>query len=368
MAGLRMILRSVQRHRRAFRWACGAGCVVALLLLGPRAHPWRGQVSLPPVPQDPAALDAWIADRERAAGPLRPDTRARIVWADPAHPARTACAMVYLHGFTASQGEGAPVHADLARAFGCNLYLARLPGHGLRAPDAMRGLSAAGLMQGAAAALAIGRAIGDRVVLIGTSTGGALALALAAQHPRAVAGLVLWSPLVRERGDRLDPLFRPWGVPLMWLVHNHGHAVTHEPAMGPIWTGDVHLDGYVALAELTRGQMTRATFRRVTAPVFLGYYDRDPAHQDPTVSVAAMLTMFDQLGTPPQARRKVDFPGADSHVIVSPLRSHAAAAVCRATRDALHDLMGLDPAPGAGPAPCAGIAAPARGSQPDSGG
>ncbi|MBB2156669.1 alpha/beta fold hydrolase [Gluconacetobacter diazotrophicus] len=337
------------------RLAAALVVLAVLVLAGPRVRPWTGAVPLPSVPRDPAALDAWIAAGEKAAGPLRPDTRARVVWADPAHPARTACAIVYLHGFTASQGEGAPLHTGLARLFGCNLYLARLPGHGLRAPDAMRGLTAARLMQGAATALAIGGAIGDRVVVVGSSTGGTLALALAARYPRRVAGLVLWSPLVRERGDRLDPLFRPWGTDLMWLVHNHGHDVTRGAALGPIWTGDVHVDGYVALAELTRGQMTGDTFRRVVVPVFLGYYDRDPAHQDPTVSVPAMLDMFDRLGTSPALRRRVDFPDAGSHVIASPLRSHDAAAVCRATRDDLHDVLGLPYARGVDPALCDAI-------------
>ncbi|GBQ26150.1 alpha/beta hydrolase [Gluconacetobacter azotocaptans] len=332
-----------------WRWVGLAllGALACVFAAGPRVRPWVGDVVLPDVPRDPAALDAWIAAGERRAGALRPDTEARIVWADPAHPARTACTMVYLHGFTASQGEGFPVHRDLARLFGCNLYLSRLPGHGLRAPDAMRGLSAARLMQGAATALAVGRAIGDRVIVIGTSTGGALALALAAQQPQAVSALVLWSPLVRERGSQLDPLLWPWGRSLMWLVHNQGRDVTHEPAVGPIWTGDVHLDGYVALAELTRGLMTDDLFGQVTAPVFMGYYDRDPDHQDPTVSVAAMLRMYDRLGTPAALRRRVDFPDAGAHVIASPLRSHAAAAVCRATRDYLRDVVGLPYAPGA---------------------
>lgn len=341
------------RARRIVLLAAMLGLVIGLVVgLGPRVRPWNGALAMSAVPSDPAALTAWIAAGEAAAGPLRPGAGARIVWADPAHPARTACAIVYLHGFTASQGEGAPVHADLARLFGCNLYLARLPGHGLQAPDAMRGLTAERLAQGAARALAIGGAIGDRVIVIGTSTGGALALDLAARFPQALSGLVLWSPLVRERGNQLDPLFWPWGLQLMWLVHNHGHDVTHAPALGPVWTGDVHVDGYVALAELTRGRMVAPVFHQVTAPVFLGYYDRDPAHTDPTVEVPAMREMFGQLGTPAALRRQVDFPQADSHVIASPLRSRTPDAVCRATRDYLHDVLRLPYAPDGDPAVC----------------
>lgn len=337
----------------AWRWAILLVVVVGLAVgLGPRVRPWTGPVALPKVPGDPVALETWVATGEAAAGPVRPGAQARIIWADPAHPARTACAIVYLHGFTASQGEGAPVHEDLAHLFGCNLYLARLPGHGLQAPDALRGLTAERLEEGAARALAIGGAIGDRVVVIGTSTGGALALDLAARFPHAVSGLVLWSPLVRERGNQLDPLFWPWGLQMIWLLHNHGHDVTHAAALGPIWTGDVHVDGYVALAELTRGRMVEPVFRQVTAPLFLGYYDRDPAHTDPTVDVPAMMRMFGQLGTPQALRRQVDFPQADSHVIASPLRSRTPGAVCRATRDYLHDVLALPYAPDADPTVC----------------
>ncbi len=63
------------------------------------------------------------------------------------------------------------------------------------------------------------------------------------------------------------------------------------------------------------GRCSRRLSARVIAPVFLGYYYRDEQHQDPTVSVAAMLAMYDRLGTPPTFKRKQDFPDAGAHVI-----------------------------------------------------
>ena len=36
---------------------------------------------------------------------------------------KTEYAVVYLHGFSASQEEGDPVHYDFAKKFGCNLFL-----------------------------------------------------------------------------------------------------------------------------------------------------------------------------------------------------------------------------------------------------
>ncbi|MFN1123659.1 alpha/beta hydrolase [Xylella fastidiosa] len=159
--------------RRSWSWLLGILAFFGLVfVLGPRTS-----TALPPivpvsVPNHPNTLTQWLVQREDAAGQLRSDTQAHIVWADPLHPARAGCAMVYLHGFTASQGEGAPLHVKLARAFGCNLYLPRFPGHGLQAMDALRGIDAVQLRQAAAEAVAVARVLGERVVVIGTSMGG----------------------------------------------------------------------------------------------------------------------------------------------------------------------------------------------------
>lgn len=315
----------------------------ALILLGPRVHLEPLTLHRPVVPQQPAALQAYVAQGEDTAGALRPDTRARIVWIDPAHPGKAPCAIVYIHGFGASQGEGAPVHRQLAHDLGCNLYLARLPGHGLVAADAMAGLTAQQLLDGAARALAIGHALGDKVAVIGTSMGGALAIQLAARESDQVDALVLWSPLVREAGNALQPLLWPWGPTYLQYVVNHGSVLVRGQPASPAWAEFTHLDGYKALVELTRGSMDPALYARIHSPVFLGYYYRDEAHQDPTVSVAAMRLMMTALGTPPDLRTEQDFPDAGTHVIASPLRSAASDAVRRATEAFLRKVWRLPP-------------------------
>lgn len=313
----------------------------AVAALGPRARKRELTVTLPPVPEAPQRLQAWVDAHEAAQPGIRPDNQARIVWADPQHPARTACAIVYLHGFGASQGEGAPVHRELARDFGCNLYLSRLPGHGLAAADAMRGLDAQQLVDGAARALAIGHALGDRVIVIGTSMGGALAMQLAAQQPQAVDALVLWSPLVRERDDRLAPMFWPWGGTFLRYAYNHGDEVVPQTGDSAYWSKSIHMDGYRSVAVLSRSVLNPRMFAKIHAPAFVGYYYRDEKNQDPTVSVPAILGMFDQLGTAARYRRKQDFPDADAHVIASSVYSKSVESVHRRSREFLHDVVGL---------------------------
>ncbi|KRE85802.1 hypothetical protein ASG75_09595 [Rhodanobacter sp. Soil772] len=313
----------------------------AVAALGPRAQRRELTVRLPAVPAAPLQLQAWVDAHEAAQPGVRADNQARIVWADPQHPARTACAIVYLHGFGASQGEGAPVHRELARDFGCNLYLSRLPGHGLTASDAMRGLDAQQLVDGAAQALAIGHALGGRVIVIGTSMGGALALELAAQQPQAVDALVLWSPLVRERDDRLAPMFWPWGGVFMRYAYNHGNEIVPQHGDSLYWSKAIHLDGYRSVAVLSRSALNPFTFARIHAPAFVGYYYRDEKNQDSTVSVPAILGMFDQLGTLARFKRKQDFPDAGAHVIASAVYSKSVEAVHRRSRGFLHDVVGL---------------------------
>jgi hypothetical protein len=53
----------------------------------------------------------------------------------------------------------------------------------------------------------------------------------------------------------------------------------------------------------------------------MAYYYKNEQEQDKTVSVPAMLKMFDELGTPAELKRKEAFPEARAHVITSPIRT-----------------------------------------------
>jgi len=143
---------------------------------------------------DPAAV---LAAREAAFDDIRPGSEAWIVWAGAPY-APTDLVVVYLHGFSASRMETAPLAQEVAAALDANLLEMRLSGHG-RDGDAMAEPRAGDWVDDAALAMALGRAIGDRVVLIGTSTGGTLATYAATEPDLAegLAGIVLISPNFR---------------------------------------------------------------------------------------------------------------------------------------------------------------------------
>jgi hypothetical protein len=61
--------------------------------------------------------------------------------------------VVYIHGFSASQEEGDPVHYTFAKKFGCNLFLNRLADHGVDTTEPLLNVTADKLWSSAKEAL-----------------------------------------------------------------------------------------------------------------------------------------------------------------------------------------------------------------------
>jgi carboxylesterase len=122
------------------------------------------------------------------------------------------------HGFTGSPASMVPWGQYLAEQ-GYAVSVPLLPGHGTRWQD-MTTTTFADYQSALAQAFDALRARTDAVVVGGLSMGGALALALAAQRPRDVAGLVLVNPAVASTNKQL------LAVPLL------KHVVAAMPAIG----------------------------------------------------------------------------------------------------------------------------------------
>ncbi len=205
----------MKRQRKA-SWA--AALLVALAATAWSLTPPRlaGTTSVPEIPDD---IDGWLAESERTvsnAFELIPGTEKRVLWQQPG--IRTRYSVVYLHGFSASRQEIAPVGALIADGLGANLFETRLAGHGLE-DRPLDGIRAESWLDDAAEALAIGAAVGDRIVLIGTSTGATLALAMSdhASFDR-VAAVVLISPNFAPRDGSAEMLTWPGGPQLARLL------------------------------------------------------------------------------------------------------------------------------------------------------
>ena len=295
--------------------------LVIVYLFGPYPKTPVYSEALPGVPSQPAALEQYVQNNE-VQHKLKPNNEARIIWVDSTK-AKTEYAIVYLHGFSASQEEGRPIHTNIAKEFGCNLYLSRLAGHGIDTTQPMINLTADELWESAKQALQIGKQLGNKVIIMSTSTGGTLALKLAADYPNDVYALIMMSPNIAIFDSRSFLLNNHWGLQIARTVTG-SHYVTSKdsrPIYQQYWYGQYPLESATQLQELLETTMTKQTFEKVKQPVLLLYYYKDEKHQDSVVSVPAMLNMFNELGTASNLRVKEAMPDVGNHVMASYIKS-----------------------------------------------
>ncbi len=318
--------------------------LVIIYVIGPRPSTPVYKTELPNVPAISAGLETYINQQE-SQHKIKPNNEARIVWANDSLKQKTEYAIVYLHGFSACQEEGNPVHRNLAKAFGCNLYLSRLSQHGIDTTDALYYMTAENLWESAKQAYAIGKQLGKKVILMGTSTGGTLALQLAAAYPD-IAGLILLSPNIAINDPNAWLLNNPWGLQIARLVKGSklNTAGNDTPEYKQYWNKQYRLEATVQLEEMLEATMNNTTFANVKQPVLCLYYYKDEKHQDPVVKVSAMKDMMASLGTPVENERMVAIPNAGSHVLASPIQSKDIWSVEKESSDFLKTILHITPA------------------------
>lgn len=287
------------------------------------------------------SLDAWLADGESRFPNLKPNNEARIEWYNDS-VAVTEYSVVYLHGFTASREEGNPVHRAFAERFGCNLYLPRLFGHGLQTPDPMIDITPENYLEGAKEAIAVGKKIGKKVIVMCCSTGGTLGIYLAAHDPE-IHALICYSPNIDIFDPNSNVLTKPWGLQLARLIGgSEFRQYEASEEFNRYWQTKYRLEGLVTVRSLIDHTMTAETFARIKQPTFVGAYYRNDAQQDSVVSVQAMRQMMPLLGTPEDQKRMVEFP-VGAHVLTNPLRNPDVAPVAEATFRFAEEVMGMRP-------------------------
>lgn len=288
--------------------------LVAIYFLGPTPDTPEYETTLPSLPDSPAALETYVKAQEQKHK-LKPLNEAEIVWNNDSTKEKTEVAIVYLHGFSASKKEGFPTHRDFAKKYGCNMYLARLSDHGIDTSDALYALTPDRFWNSAKEAYAIGTKLGDRVIIMSTSTGSTLALKLAAEYPD-IAGLINFSPNIEVNDPLAFLLNDPWGLQISKAYFGSDfRTVGYKDDSPKYWNDTYRLESVVALQEMLETICTKETFEQIKCPVLNMAYYRDEANQDPVVRVSAMRKMHEQLGTPENQKEYVELPDANTHVI-----------------------------------------------------
>lgn len=288
-------------------------------------------------------LEAFIESNERLVAGIKPDNQSRIVWADSVR--QTEYAIVYLHGFSASPMESNPVHIEMAQKFGFNIYLPRLSQHGLEDIDAFKDLTPSSLMESAKDALAIGRLLGKKVILMSCSTGGTLSIYLAANNPDLVHAQILYSPNIEIADPTAKLITGPWGEQILGKVIGE-YRISEEGIGTPIeqyWNLRYHSQGLLALQALLDQTMTPETFEKIRQPYLLGYYYKNENEKDNVVSVNAMMDFQQATQTPDGFKLESPFSEVGNHVIASDMQSKDIQSVINITEYFLEDILKIAP-------------------------
>ena len=262
-------------------------------------------------------LDTYLAEAEAGYTDIVPNTNKVIFWADSSKQ-KTPLSVVYLHGFTATRQETAPLSDSLAERWGANLYYTRLSGHG-RTSDAMGEATADDWLEDAAEAMAIGKQLGERVVVMGTSTGGTLATWLAMQ-PDAVdflEAVVLISPNYWPRAEMVGLLLWPYGEMLGKAVE--GEYVEWEPkneAHGTYWTNRYPVGAAVEMMRLVK-YVNKLDLTTMNTPTLVIY-----SPDDQVVDPEFITSTYEEIGS---SNKKIialeDIESENNHVLAGDILS-----------------------------------------------
>jgi esterase/lipase len=225
-----------------------------------------------------------------------------------------------------------------------NLYAPLLASHGIDTTEPLIDMTPDRLYESAKEALVAAQYLGDKVIIMGTSTGATLGLKMATEFPDLIDGFIFFSPNVELKDPTTKLTSKPWGLQIARFFMKGKYRVRNSNFASE----DCHyfncmyrLEAIVYLQQLLDVTMKKEIFAKVDKPLFMGYYYKDEENQDQTVSVAALLKMYDQLGTPENLKQKIAFPEAGDHVIGCKLFSKQWQDVEKATYQFAEEKLGL---------------------------
>ena len=225
-------------------------------------------------------LNSYLMVQEKKFNDITIGVQKRVIWADKVGK-KTPLSIIYIHGFSATSEEIRPVPDQIASALKANLYYTRLTGHG-RSPMAMAEPNVADWMSDMAEAIAIGRKIGQRIIVISTSTGSTLS-ATAALNPilsRDISGFIFISPNFGINNPFAKLLTWPaarWWIPL--IAGKMRHSTPRNKQHSKFWTTTYPTIAAIPMAAIVKA-VTEQDFSKVTIPA-LFYFSLEDKVVDP---------------------------------------------------------------------------------------
>ncbi len=282
--------------------------VLLTILSGPKVEVDQN-LQTPNLSQD---LDRYLVQSESVYQDIAKGAEKKIIWFDPQLKKKTRYSIVYLHGFSATRQETAPLSEMVAEELQANVFYTRLRGHG-RSSHAMRDATVNDWLNDAYEALEIGRRLGEQVIIMGSSTGSTLATWLATREDTEnILAVILMSPNYGPKDTMADIALWPWGGLLAhvlvgenytWKAHNedqeiHWHTQYPSSALLPM----------MGIVDLVRN----SDLSRIKMPVLVLL-----SEQDQVIDPEIVKSSFSRFASKEKKLLIVEETGDPSHHILA---------------------------------------------------
>ncbi len=291
--------------------------VVGVYMLGPRNHLGpKTPTPRPLPPENISQLESWIQSSEAAYSDIKPGNAKGIVW-NSAKKNKTPWSVVYIHGFSASRLETAPLTDNVAKILGANAFHTRLTGHG-RSNQAMAEASPQDWMADAVEAIRIGQALGNKVLVISCSTGATLSTWFATSPEASkVAAYVFFSPNYGPKDKNSEIINTPWGKQLATLIM--GPTRSWEPENKQVagaWTFSYPSQAVFPMMALVKS-VRDSDLSQFKTPVMVVYSEKDSV-----VDPVEIKAVFDRIASPIKTLQAVTYAENEGqHMLVGAIRS-----------------------------------------------
>ena len=145
------------------------------------------------IPSD-IGLDVYLKNSEISLGDVPEEAQKKIIWSNE-EKNKTEIAIAFLPGFSTTNFQQKEFFDKLSKELDANIFLSRLSGHGREYPGSKQ-MSAENYLNDTSEAIEIAKRIGNKVILIGFSLGGALTTAASFDNElsKDLHGVVLFAP------------------------------------------------------------------------------------------------------------------------------------------------------------------------------
>jgi esterase/lipase len=265
--------------------------------------------------QNLAALDDWIAQSEAKFSDIKPGTAKGIVWANPSHQ-KTPWAVVYIHGFSASRMETAPVADLVAKKLGANLFYTRLSGHGLPG-TALGQVSVQDWLADTVEAVRIGQNLGEKILVISCSTGSTLSTWLeTSPYANSVQAHVFISPNFGLKDKRSELLNGHWGKQIAMAITGTELKFPEVSVQeSSAWTKSYPTSALFPMMALVK-KVRESDARQFMTPLLVLY-----SADDQTVDPLETQKVFERIGSPNKKLELVSYSRSEGqHVLAGDIR------------------------------------------------